>query len=242
MGSSQEPKGMLFALMSPGGNTLEDFTTWYDEDHAPSRASVPGVLSATRFQATDNASPEWLAVYELTSPAVLASEPYTKLWQTASSYERDLLDRTENTSRRVYSLLTRKSSPKWERNKQRVFHTVGLQPREGSGMTDKELDRWYEEEHIDLLSEVPGWLRSTRWKLEDVKGANLKEIDARKVSRFIAIHEWDSDAVFQTKEMQLATSTPWRTKVMERVDPISEERRQFALWKDFPADSKAVEG
>lgn len=240
MGSSQEAKGLLFALMSPGSNSLKDFTTWYDEDHAPSRAAVPGVLSAQRYEAIDGAKPEWLACYELTSPDVLKSEAYTKLWQNISQYETGVLDKiSPNSSRRIYSLTAQQVSPKWDKTKQRIFHPVALQPKEGSDMTDDELQAWYVEEHIPELAKIPGWLRSTRWKLEDVKDVRSQELkaeDKRKVSRFIAIHEWESEAVYDTKEFKHATTTPWRMKVMERVDPVSEDRRMFKLHKDFPAN------
>jgi len=134
-------------------------------------------------------------------------------------------------------LISRQTKPGFEGGAtQRIYHPVGLQPRPGSDMTDKEMHDWYEDEHIPLLSKVPGWLRSTRWELLDVKGANMREVDASKVSRFLAVHEWESEEVFGTKESKRATSTEWRERVMERIDKGAEERRQFRVWKDFPCD------
>lgn len=168
---------------------------------------------------------------------MLRSPTYTKLWDEAPAYEKDLLDRCEDLSRRVYRLLSRKSKPGFEGGtQQRVYHTVALQPRPGSGMTDDELAQWYEEEHIPMLTKVPGWLRSSRWALLDVKGANMKEVDATKVGRWLAVHEWETEAVYETKEHKEAVATPWRNKVMDRIDTAVEERRKFKVWKDFPCN------
>ncbi len=233
---------LLYVLSQPGPNLpLSEFQTWYDTDHAPLRASVPGVLTTRRYKSLSAQKPEWLAVYELSSPAVLQCPEYIAQWKNASKYETELLNRYETLDRRVYTLYSRKTRADYaekqkegeEAKKKRVFHTVGLQPKEGGGMTDEEFERWYEEEHIGLLSAVPGWLRSTRWKLQDVKGANMKEIDTANIPRFLAIHEWEDDSFLKTVEMKKATSTEWRTKVMDRIDGVAEERRHWGLWKEF---------
>lgn len=61
MGSTgtDEAKAMLFAFTTPGPKVpLDEFTKWYDGYHSPSRPAIPGVLTATRFQAIDGGQPE----------------------------------------------------------------------------------------------------------------------------------------------------------------------------------------
>jgi len=230
-------KGMLYALCEPGAKVpVDEFNEWYDKVHAPSRAHVPGVLHATRFIGVDDKKPEWLAVYEMEDASVVDSPAYKKLWETATPYETGLLDKLETVDRRVYTLMLEEKLDDYDsyRGKDRIFHPVGLQPQSGSDLTDEELDRWYVEEHVPMLAAAPGWLRSTRWKLKDAKGANLVDVDESKLSRFLAIHEFLHMDAFTSDEMKKAVDTPWRTRVMDNIDKVAEERRKFKLWKHFP--------
>ena len=52
------------------------------------------------------------------------------------------------------------------------------------------------------METVPGWRRILRYRQIDGNG-----------SSYLAVHEIESPAVFQTPEFQAATSTPWRDKV-----------------------------
>jgi hypothetical protein len=72
---------LLHVMMSAEPSVLEDFHSWYDEEHLPALLGVPGVLGARRFQATDDgagfgrheseAGLEFLAVYELADTSVV---------------------------------------------------------------------------------------------------------------------------------------------------------------------------
>jgi hypothetical protein len=58
----------------------EEFNAWYNTEHLPYLAAVPGVLRARRFEPTDG-SKKYLAVYELTEPNI----PNTDAWAKASN-------------------------------------------------------------------------------------------------------------------------------------------------------------
>jgi len=49
-----------------------DFNAWYDEEHIPALAAVPGVLCARRFRATAS-NRRYVALYHLTGPEVQQS-------------------------------------------------------------------------------------------------------------------------------------------------------------------------
>ena len=55
----------------------QEFNRWYNEEHIYERLSVPGILSAARYESVLN-GPKHLAIYELESPAVLESEEYIR--------------------------------------------------------------------------------------------------------------------------------------------------------------------
>jgi len=72
--------GLLLVGMTPalGGETA--FNAWYDNEHVPALARVPGVLCARRFRNATTGAPKYVALYHLTSPAVVDSTE----WKQAS--------------------------------------------------------------------------------------------------------------------------------------------------------------
>lgn len=60
-------KLMVFSNAKDGRD--DEYNKWYDEEHLPDLLTIPGVRSAQRFRAQDNAGPapehRYLAVYDL---------------------------------------------------------------------------------------------------------------------------------------------------------------------------------
>jgi hypothetical protein len=65
-----KPFGLLVAGFDYSGADEEEFNAWYDTEHVPALARVPGVLCARRFR-TSGGSPKYVALYHLASPAVV---------------------------------------------------------------------------------------------------------------------------------------------------------------------------
>ena len=63
--------GLLLVGMMPALGVETAFNTWYDNEHVPALARVPGVLCARRFRTAAGGSPKYVALYHLTSPAVI---------------------------------------------------------------------------------------------------------------------------------------------------------------------------
>ena len=74
----QNAGGLLLVAMTPAAQHETEFNAWYDTEHVPALARVPGVLSARRFRAAGN--PKYVALYHLTSPDV----PSGSEWKRAS--------------------------------------------------------------------------------------------------------------------------------------------------------------
>jgi hypothetical protein len=78
--------GLLFFAMNPLPEAEREFNAWYDEEHIPRLAAVPGCLAARRFRITNAVSEgnhRYLALYHLTSPEVCSS----KAWEEAAVTE-----------------------------------------------------------------------------------------------------------------------------------------------------------
>ena len=70
-----ERNGMLLVLMQPPPAFEEEFTAWYDTEHIPERARVPGFKTALRYVALSG-YPRFMAIYDLDRVSVLDSPEY----------------------------------------------------------------------------------------------------------------------------------------------------------------------
>lgn len=87
--------GLLVAAMTPRPGSEAAFTDWYDQEHLPSLAAVPGVLAARRFKASDRASERgYLALYHLAEVDVSRSAAWRRAADTpwSAKVRPDLLD------------------------------------------------------------------------------------------------------------------------------------------------------
>ena len=70
---------VMVVFMEPETGTEREFNEWYNEHHVPERVSVPGILSARRYELADGEGAlKYLAIYELENEEVLHSEDYLK--------------------------------------------------------------------------------------------------------------------------------------------------------------------
>ena len=72
--------GLLLNAMNVAPEHEAEFNEWYDTEHIPALAAVPGTLCARRFRAGEG-SPRYVALYHLESPDVQAS----KEWKEAAN-------------------------------------------------------------------------------------------------------------------------------------------------------------
>jgi hypothetical protein len=79
--SDQVPHNRYVVEMDPEVGWEEELFSWYDQEHLPGLASVPGCVSATRCLNLDHA-PYSFSFYDLISPEVLGCEPWLKVRHT----------------------------------------------------------------------------------------------------------------------------------------------------------------
>ena len=74
---------LLVASMNVDPAAEAEFTEWYNTEHLPQLAAVPGVLSARRYEASDTASERrFLALYHLRDGTVSRSDAWAKAANT----------------------------------------------------------------------------------------------------------------------------------------------------------------
>ena len=64
--------GLLLNAMNIAPELEAEFNEWYDKEHIPALAAVPGVLGARRFRGTSG-NRKYVALYHLTDPGVVES-------------------------------------------------------------------------------------------------------------------------------------------------------------------------
>ena len=76
--------GLLLNAMNVTPEAEGDFNAWYDEEHLPALAAVPGTLAARRYRSGEDAegTHRYAAIYHLTSPDVTRSEAWKAAVET----------------------------------------------------------------------------------------------------------------------------------------------------------------
>lgn len=80
---ADDAAALLVASMNVGAADEDEFNKWYNTEHLPQLAAVPGVLSARRFRASDTASERrYLSLYHLRDAGVSRSDAWSKAANT----------------------------------------------------------------------------------------------------------------------------------------------------------------
>ena len=76
--------GLLLNAMNVSAEAEDDFNSWYDEEHVPALAAVPGTLSARRYRSAEvgGGTHKYVAIYYLESPDVTRTEAWKRAVET----------------------------------------------------------------------------------------------------------------------------------------------------------------
>ena len=73
---AQKGRGIFMVYVDIDAQHVQEFNKWYNKEHLPELLSVPGILSAARYEAVTG-GPQYLACYELESVAVMQTPAFT---------------------------------------------------------------------------------------------------------------------------------------------------------------------
>jgi pimeloyl-ACP methyl ester carboxylesterase len=236
--------GILYVTMAPQPSLpTAQFHDWYNNEHGPGRLRLPFVENGFRYRATDlegpgKGLPEWMAIYDITDMAEMNSETYLRLRRVGvqSQRERDTMKQIKVDRRLLNSAggQTGEGFRKLEdvamegsgRGNVMVAVSVTVHPGEDKV---EELNKWYTEEHIPMLSKVPGWLRTRRFVTSPLQGSDEVE--------YLALHEYATENGLGGPEFVAATSTKWGEEI--RTNVMKEKRRRvYELYYTFGAASR----
>lgn len=106
---------------------------------------------------------------------------------------------------------------------------------------EENFNRWYDEEHMGLLSKVHGWCGARRYKLVSTttrgdftaSAGRMGTTPVKTPPRYLALHSMSVPIeTFQASpEWKAAASTEWRSQVMQ--DIVEKDYRIFELMQVF---------
>ena len=235
--------GILYVTMQPSPELpLSQFHDWYNNEHGPTRLRLPFMDNGFRYRATDletegagtDDMPEWMAIYDVTDMEELTRDTYLRLREDGvkSKREKDVM-RQIKVGRKLYDFLGERRGQAFQK-----LEEVGVAEKEGNflvalslivedGKDGKELDRWYNEQHIDMLSKVPGWLRTRRFVTSSI-------LEGKEGIEYLALHEFSPENGADGEEYRAATSTQWARDLMANM-AREKKRRVYNLYYTFGA-------
>lgn len=228
------PPAFLLVFSDPGeGVSEEEFTDWYDNEHVPLRLDIPAFLNWTRWKAHDGQKPTWAASYDLTSYEETLKPPYSTLAETRSDREKRIFKEIGVLERRTYELLDTPVPPpsalfdEKKRSRFSGFVSVDVQPG-----GEEVFNKWYDEEHIPMLSKCKGWVRSRRFVLKDWSRAGVEgQTNQQPPPKYLAVHEWEALDEVLSPEVQSSFKTPLKAEADEVI--VARQLRMFEYYKHW---------
>ncbi len=155
-------KGILIAAFDFIKAQADEFHDWYDLEHVPERQRVPGFRACARWIGTTNPK-HAVATYDLDSIDVMASPAYRAIaydnlsvWSKRMTAICDRLLRFEGEQ-----ILPGDQDPPL-RAGGLLVNAMSVVPEH-----EAEFNEWYDNEHIPMLSAVPGTLAARRFRARD---------------------------------------------------------------------------
>ncbi|KAI5458154.1 Alpha/Beta hydrolase protein [Mariannaea sp. PMI_226] len=224
--------GMLYVTMQPKpGLSLDQFHEWYNNEHGPTRLRLPEIFTnGLRYRATDGLEPTYLAAYDVTCMSHLETETYLTLRANRSPREAETIGQVD-VKRYFFDLVHTKASPLFTpieslsneeaEGIQTTFVDITLKDTEGA---EEGYQKWLIEEHIEMLSKVPGWLRSRVFKTSYLENSD-------KIS-YYALHDYSKENGQGGPEHKASMDTPWRTEIFDKY-VANKGRRTYSLFYVF---------
>jgi hypothetical protein len=206
-----KPYGLLVAGFNYANAVADDFNAWYDTEHVPERERTAGFINAQRWLGAEDSKIS-IATYDLESLDVLQSPAYRAIGGVnLSPWSKHMTAKCQRICRfeAEQTLPGQQAGPATAGGMMMFAMNV---PAE----VDAEYNRWYNEEHIPALLNVPGCLTARRFKM------------AGGTHRYLALYHLTSPEVQASDAWKTAAGTPWTAKMRPHFrDPLRLVLRRY---------------
>jgi hypothetical protein len=213
----------------------EKFNEWYENQHIDEVVALSGVPGAVRYEAILFAEiagaeveekdlplwlgkAQWLTLYEMDDVDFRDSKEFKGLDGQTTPKDNLLNEIFKNArfeTRFGGMVYTDDDGARSARQKPAsLIISATLTP--GSEDNAKELEKWYREEHIPLLSKTPNYVRTRLFKHVDttvLHEYSRQAADPIGPGSYLALHEFSGDS-FDMAEIAKVDETKWTAKVL----------------------------
>ena len=185
--SAKKGTGLLMVWCDVPEDREEEFNRWYNGEHIAEILTIPGVLSAARYEAVKG-GPKHLAAYELENPSAVLGDGFTK--RTKSKWSETMGPTLIGTNffNPLYEMVFPDSASG-------DLQSSGMAPALQIGRMNipaertDEWNEWYNSIFVPNFEKVPGCIRGRRFKT--VRGED---------PMYSVVYEFENENVSQTPE------------------------------------------
>lgn len=193
------PRGLLVAAFDFSTAHADEFHDWYDLEHIPERERVPGFGLCERWLNVDG-SRVAVASYDLDSLAVMRSAPYKAIaYENLSVWSKRVTSMCKRLLRFEGEQITPGDSKAPPGAGGFLLNAMNVAPEH-----EADFNAWYDQEHLPLLSKVPGTLAARRYRSGP---------DAEGTHRYVAIYHLSGPEVTESAAWKTAVDTEWSARV-----------------------------
>ncbi|KAL8400915.1 hypothetical protein RB594_001081 [Gaeumannomyces avenae] len=229
--------GMLYVTMQPKpGLSLDQFHEWYNNEHGPTRLRLPQIFTnGLRYRAADAAEPTFLASYDVTSMSHLTTPTYTSLRENRSPREAETIGQVDVVRSFLDLVLSRQTAEFVPPEKLsdaeaegRVLVSVDITTF--GAEAEKDIISWLKEEHLEMVSKIPGWLRTRVYRTSTIEGGS-------GALNLLTFNEFAKENGLGGPEQAAAESTPRTLKVVKGIKDSNQRRYElFYVFGPAPRD------
>ena len=157
-------EGILAVWSEIPDEVEQEYNDWYNQEHLYERLSVPGILSAARYESVTN-GPKHLAIYELENVKVLESPEYLNFKKYPSDWSRRMSPEIVGTVyiRNVYIMIHPEIMPK-SHSESGMAEAIQIGRMNIPNHIEERWNHWYNTIYIPNYETVPGIIKGRRFK------------------------------------------------------------------------------
>jgi hypothetical protein len=239
-------------ITRPAKLSDEKFNAWYENRHIDEVVSLPGIRAAARYtaiplDALTGPAPEsppsadadaevpayllkakWLTIYEMRDVEYRNSAEFKGL-DGQSVPDGHLLETVFKNAKFETRFGSEEQIDRPGSRPGNLVITATLTSKDAA--TFAEMDKFYREEHVPLISKCPGYVRTRRYKYVDTTVLNeFERADADPVGplSWLALHEFEGP-YFDMEEIVKVDDTDWTRKMLANLAEGGMEAGFFRL-------------
>jgi hypothetical protein len=178
--------GLMAVWIDMPTDMEDEFNKWYVEEHLADVLSLPGVLSAARYEAV-RSGPKHLAVYELESTQVVESEAMKNRQHTPWTLRMYPPANAANFIQNVYEMIYPDKLTDETANAD-FAPVLQIGRMAISPQNEEEWNQWYSGVFVPNFEKVDGCIRGRRWRAY------------RGTPKYSVMYELEDENVSQTPE------------------------------------------